>query len=164
MKRLMMVMACGLCLFGCAKGQTIDQEALAELQEDDDITYEEWKAEYDERLRKATLEGIKEANETLDSFMEATKPHEACDGISSNDCKNDDNTVEVGLTYSNFKLIGTIDYMTVSSINELLDCKGKLVSESGTHTIYQWEDNNDFKLITVGFDNGIAVSKNQVGL
>lgn len=164
MKRLMMVMACGLCLFGCAKGQTIDQEALAELQEDDEITYEEWKAEYDERLRKAKLEGIKEANETLDSFIEASKPHEACDGISSNDCKKDGNTVEVGLTYSNFKLIGTVGYMTVDSINELLDCNGKLVSESGSFTTYQWTDSEDFKIVTVGFYNGIASSKTQVGL
>ena len=69
-----------------------------------------------------------------------------------------------GMTYDNFKLIGTVGYMTVSSINELLDCEGELVSEYGSHTIYQWEDRNGFKLITVGFDNGIVVSKSQVGL
>ena len=43
MKRLGMLVVCGLCLFGCAKGQTVDQDALAELQEDNDITYEEWR-------------------------------------------------------------------------------------------------------------------------
>ena len=68
------------------------------------------------------------------------------------------------MTYENFELIGSTDYMTVSSINELLDCEGKLVSEHGGHTVYQWEDRNGFKLVTVGFDNGIAVSKSQVGL
>ena len=160
MKRLGMLLVCGLCLFGCAQGQTVDQVQ----EEEHEITYEEWKAEYDEKLRKAKLEGIKEANETLDSFMEASEPHEACDGISSNDCKKDDNAIEVGMTYENFKLIGSTDYMTVSSINELLDCEGELVSEYGSHTVYQWEDRNNFKLITVGFDNGIAVSKSQVGL
>ena len=36
MKRNLLVamLLCGLSLLGCAKGQTIDQEALAELQED----------------------------------------------------------------------------------------------------------------------------------
>ena len=43
MKRLGILVVCGLCLFGCAKGQTVNQDALAELQEDNDITYEEWK-------------------------------------------------------------------------------------------------------------------------
>ena len=163
MKRLGMLVVCGLCLVGCAKGQTVDQVQ----EEEHEMTYEEWKAEYDEKLRRGRLDSLVTTDEEqaeLDRILEASKPHEACDGISSNDCKKDDNTIEVGLTYSNFKLIGTVDYMTVSSINELLDCKGELVSEYGSHTIYQWEDRNGFKLVTVGFDNGIAVSKTQVGL
>ena len=43
MKKLLAVMLCGSVLFGCAKGQTVDQEALAELQEEHELTYEEWK-------------------------------------------------------------------------------------------------------------------------
>ena len=58
MKRLGMLVVCGLCLFGCAKGQTIDQDTLAELQENDDITYEEWleqEKEKEEQLLKKVL-------------------------------------------------------------------------------------------------------------
>lgn len=163
MKRLMMVMACGLCLFGCASNN-VDNTVV---EEEDDITYEEWKEQYDEKLRRGRLDSLVTTDEEqaeLDRILEESKPHEACDGIGSNDCKNDNNTVEVGLTYSNFKLIGTVGYMTVDSINELLDCEGKLVSESGSYTVYQWEDSRDFKLVTVGFYNGIASSKTQIGL
>ena len=154
MKRLGMLIACGLCLFGCAKGQTIDQDALAELQEDDDITYEEWKEQ----------EAIKEEERGKKAQEEYRKAVEQYEKDIAEREKQEQLKASRGMTYDNFKLIGTIDYMTVSSINELLDCEGKLVSEHGSHTIYQWEDRNDFKLITVGFDNGIAVSKTQVGL
>lgn len=163
MKRLGMLVICGLCLFGCSKGQTVDKVQ----EEEHEMTYEEWKAEYDEKLRRGRLDSLVTTDEEqaeLDRFLEASKPHEACNGISSNDCKKDDNAIEVGMIYENFELIGSTGYMTVSSINELLDCEGKLVSEHGGHTVYQWEDRNNFKLITVGFDNGIATSKSQVGL
>ena len=72
--------------------------------------------------------------------------------------------VKEGLTYDNFLLVGTVDFNSVKTINELFGFKGDLVSEYGSHTVYQWEDRNGFKLVTVGFDNGIAVSKSQVGL
>lgn len=154
MKRLGMLIACGLCLFGCAKGQTIDQDALAELQEDDDITYEEWKEQEaikEEERGKKAQEEYKKAMEQYEKDMAERERQEQLKASR-------------GMTYDNFKLIGDIDYVTVEDINELLDCEGELVSEYGSHTVYQWEDRNGFKLVTVGFDNGIAVSKTQVGL
>lgn len=154
MKRLGMLVVCGLCLFGCAKGQTVDQDALAELQEDNDITYEEWKEQ----------EAIKEKERGKKAQEEYRKAVEQYEKDMAERERQEQLKASRGMTYDNFKLIGTIDYMTVSSINELLDCEGKLVSEHGGHTVYQWEDRNDFKLVTVGFDNGIAVSKSQVGL
>lgn len=150
MKRLMMVMACGLCLFGCASNN-VDNTVV---EEEDDITYEEWKEQYDEKLRRGRLDSLVTTDEEqaeLDRILESSKPHEVCDGISSNDCKKDGNTVEVGLTYSNFKLIGTDNFDTIDEINELLDCKGKLVSESGNYTVYQWIDSENFKIVTVSF-------------
>lgn len=154
MKRLGMLVVCGLCLFGCANGQTVDQDALAELQEENDITYEEWKEQEKEKEERL----LKEGRERYNREMAELETQEA------EDAKQEQLKASYGMTYDNFELIGTNDYMTVSSIDELLDCEGKLVSESGIYTIYQWEDKNDFKLITVGFDNGIAVSKTQVGL
>ena len=154
MKRLGMLVVCGLCLFGCAKGQTIDQDTLAELQENDDITYEEWLEQEKEKEERLLKEGRERYNREI-AELEAQE---------AEDARQEQLKASYGMTYDNFELIGTNDYMTVSSINELLDCEGKLVSESSTHTIYQWEDKNDFKLVTVGFDNGIAVSKTQVGL
>ena len=150
MKRLGMLVVCGLCLFGCAKGQTVDQVQ----EEEHEITYEEWReledAKEEERGKKAQEE-YKKAMEQYEKDMAEKERQEQLKASR-------------GMTYDNFKLIGSTDYMTVSSINELLDCKGELVSEYGSHTIYQWEDRNDFKLVTVGFDNGIAVGKTQVGL
>ena len=154
MKRLGMLVVCGLCLFGCAKGQTVDQDALAELQEDNDITYEEWKEQ----------EAIKEKERGKKAQEEHQKAMEQYEKDMAEREKQEQLEANKGMTYDNFLLIGTVDYMTVSSINELLDCEGELVSEYGSHTIYQWEDRNGFKLITVGFDNGIVVSKSQVGL
>lgn len=154
MKRLGMLVICGLCLFGCAKGQTVDQDALAELQEDNDITYEEWKEQ----------EAIKEKERGKKAQEEYRKAVEQYEKDMAERERQEQLKASRGMTYDNFKLIGTVDYMTVSSINELLDCEGKLMSEYGSHTVYQWEDRNGFKLITVGFDNGIAVSKTQVGL
>lgn len=83
-----------------------------------------------------------------------------------------DRDIEEGLTYDNFLLVGTVDFNSVKTINELFGFKGELVSEYGSHTVYQWEfrekksfkDVGKLKIVTVGFDNGIAVSKNQVGL
>lgn len=154
MKRLGMLVVCGLCLFGCANGQTVDQDALAELQEENDITYEEWKEQEKEKEEQL----LKEGRERYNREMAELETQEA------EDAKQEQLKASYGMTYDNFELIGTNDYMTVSSIDELLDCEGKLVSESGIYTIYQWEDRNGFKLVTVGFDNGIAVSKSQVGL
>ena len=154
MKRLGMLVVCGLCLFGCAKGQTVDQDALAELQEDNEITYEEWRE----------LEDVKEKERGKKAQEEHQKAMEQYEKDMAERERQEQLKASRGMTYDNFKLIGTVDYMTVSSINELLDCKGKLVSEHGGHTVYQWEDRDGFKLITVGFDNGIAVSKTQVGL
>ena len=154
MKRLGMLVACGLCLFGCAKGQTVDQDALAELQEDNDITYEEWKEQEKEKEEQLLKEGREQYNREM-AELEAQE---------AEDAKQEQLKTNYGMIYDNFELIGTVNYMTVNSINELLDCEGKLVSEHGSHTVYQWEDRNGFKLVTVGFDNDIAVSKNQVGL
>ena len=154
MKRLGILVICGLCLFGCAKGQTVDQDALEELQEDDEITYEEWRE----------LEDVKEKERGKKAQEEHRKAVEQYEKDMAERERQEQLKASRGMTYDNFKLIGTVDYMTVSSINELLDCKGKLVSEHGGHTVYQWEDRNGFKLVTVGFDNGIAVSKTQVGL
>lgn len=154
MKRLGMLVVCGLCLFGCAKGQAVDQDALAELQEDNDITYEEWKAQEeakDEQRRK-------EAIENYDKGMEELRQQETK--------KEEQEKLEAsrGMTYKNFELIGSANYMTVNSINELLDCEGKIASEHGSYTIYQWVSRDNLKIVTVSFENGIAVSKNQVGL
>ena len=154
MKRLGMLAVCGLCLFGCAKGQTVDQDALEELQEDDEITYEEWRE----------LEDVKEKERGKKAQEEHQKAMEQYEKDMAERERQEQLKASRGMTYDNFKLIGTVGYMTVSSINELLDCEGELVSEYGSHTIYQWEDRNGFKLITVGFDNGIVVSKSQVGL
>lgn len=154
MKRLGMLVVCGLCLFGCAKGQTVDQDALAELQEDNDITYEEWLEQEKEKEEQLLKEGREQYNREM-AELEAQE---------AEDAKQEQLKTSYGMTYDNFELIGTVNYMTVNSINELLDCEGDLVSEYGSHTVYQWEDRNDFKLVTVGFDNGIAVSKTQVGL
>ena len=154
MKRLGMLVVCGLCLFGCAKGQTVDQDALEELQEDDEITYEEWRE----------LEDVKEKERGKKAQEEHQKAMEQYEKDMAERERQEQLKASRGMTYDNFKLIGTVGYMTVSSINELLDCEGELVSEYGSHTIYQWEDRNGFKLITVGFDNGIVVSKSQVGL
>ena len=149
MKRLGILFVCGLCLFGCANGQTVDQ-----VQEEHDITYEEWKEQ----------EAIKEKERGKKAQEEYKKTMEQSEKDMAERERQEQLKASRGMTYDNFKLIGSTDYMTVSSINELLDCKGELVSEYGSHTIYQWEDRNDFKLITVGFDNGIVVSKSQVGL
>ena len=154
MKRLGMLVVCSLCLFGCAKGQTVDQDALAELQEDNDITYEEWKEQ----------EAIKEKERGKKAQEEYRKAVEQYEKDMAERERQEQLKASRGMTYDNFKLIGSTDYITVNSINELLDCKGELVSEYGSHTIYQWEDRNGFKLVTVGFENGIAVSKTQVGL
>ena len=154
MKCLGVLVVCGLCLVGCAKGQTIDQDALAELQEEDDITYEEWKEQ----------EAIKEKERGKKAQEEYRKAVEQYEKDMAERERQEQLKVSRGMTYDNFKLIGDTDYITVEDINELLDCEGELVSEYGSHTIYQWEDRNGFKLVTVGFDNGIVVSKSQVGL
>ena len=150
MKRLGILVICGLCLFGCAKGQTVDQVQ----EEEHEITYEEWKEQ----------EAIKEKERGKKAQEEYKKAMEQYEKDMAERERQEQLKVSRGMTYDNFKLIGDIDYITVEDINELLDCEGELVSEYGSHTIYQWEDNNDFKLITVGFENGIAVSKTQVGL
>lgn len=72
--------------------------------------------------------------------------------------------IEEGLTYDNFLLVGTVDFNSVKTINELFGFKGELVSEYGTHTIYQWVSRDGLKIVTVSFENGVAVSKTQVGL
>ena len=150
MKRLGILFVCGLCLFGCANGQTIDK-----VQEEEyEITYEEWKEQ----------EAIKEKERGKKAQEEYKKAMEQYEKDVAEKERQEQLKASRGMTYDNFKLIGTVDYMTVSSINELLDCEGKLVSEYESHTVYQWEDRNGFKLVTVGFDNGIAVSKSQVGL
>ena len=150
MKRLGILFVCGLCLFGCSKGQTVDQVQ----EEEHDITYEEWKEQ----------EAIKEKERGKKAQEEYKKAMEQYEKDMVERERQEQLKASRGMTYDNFKLIGSTGYMTISSINELLDCKGELVSEYGSHTIYQWEDRNGFKLVTVGFDNGIAVSKTQVGL
>ena len=72
--------------------------------------------------------------------------------------------IEEGLTYDNFLLVGTVDFNSVKTINELFGFKGDLTSEYGTHTISQWVSRDGLKIVTVSFENGIAVSKTQVGL
>ena len=121
MKRLGILVICGLCLFGCAKGQTVDQDALEELQEDDEITYEEWRE----------LEDVKEKERGKKAQEEHRKAVEQYEKDMAERERQEQLKASRGMTYDNFKLIGTVDYMTVSSINELLDCKGKLVSEHG---------------------------------
>lgn len=150
MKRLGMLVACGLCLFGCANSQTVDQVQ----EEEHEITYEEWKEQ----------EAIKEKERSKKAQEEYKKAMEQYEKDVAEKERQEQLKASHGMTYDNFKLIGTVGYMTVNSINELLDCEGELVSEYRSHTVYQWEDRNDFKLVTVGFDNGIAVSKSQVGL
>lgn len=150
MKRLGILVICGLCLFGCSKGQTVDQVQ----EEEHDITYEEWKEQ----------EAIKEKERGKKAQEEYKKAMEQYEKDMAERERQEQLKASRGMTYDNFKLIGDTDYITVEDINELLDCEGKLVSEHGGHTVYQWEDRNGFKLITVGFDNGIVVSKSQVGL
>ena len=154
MKRLGMLFVCGLCLFGCAKGQTVDQEALAELQEERELTYEEWRELEDAKEEERGKKAQEEYRKAVEQYEKDMAERERQEQLKASR----------GMTYDNFKLIGTVDYMTVSSINELLDCEGELMSEYGSHTVYRWEDRNGFKLVTVGFDNDIAVSKSQVGL
>lgn len=150
MKKLSAIMLCGLCLFGCANGQTVDQVQ----EEEHEITYEEWKEQEAIKEKERGKKAQEEYRKAVEQYEKDMEERERQEQLKASR----------GMTYDNFKLIGTVDYMTVSSINELLDCKGKLVSEHGSRTVYQWEDRNGFKLVTVGFDNGIAVSKSQVGL
>ena len=150
MKRLGMLVVCGLCLFGCANGHTVDQVQ----EEEHEITYEEWKEQ----------EAIKEKERGKKAQEEYKKAMEQYEKDMAERERQEQLKTSRGMTYDNFKLIGNTDYITVEDINELLDCEGELVSEYGSHIIYQWEDRNGFKLVTVGFDNGIATSKSQVGL
>ena len=150
MKRLGMLFVCSLCLFGCAKGQTVDQVQ----EEEHEMTYEEWRELEDAKEKEGGKKAQEEYRKAVEQYEKDMAERERQEQLKASR----------GMTYDNFKLIGSTDYMTVNSINELLDCEGKLVSEHGGNTIYQWEDRNDFKLITVGFDNGIAVSKSQTGL
>ena len=163
MKRNLLVamLLCCSVLFGCAKGQTVDQDALAELQ-DDEITYEEWKEQEAIKEKERSKKAQEEHRKAVEQYERDMAERERQEQLEANK----------GMTYDNFLLIGTDDFMTVEDINELLDCNGDLVSEYGSHTVYQWEfrekksfkDVGKLKIVTVGFENGKAISKNQVGL
>ena len=196
MKRLGMLVVCGLCLFGCANStEPIEDDVLVDATEGD-LAEQERQAHIDE-IRKS-INGDQEEM-TTEEYFEQQRKEKSQEAIASahnwreyNDIivhgfgdlteqkeetkkpqkEEDYLDIEEGLTYDNFLLIGTDDFMTVEDINELLDCNGDLVSEYGSHTVYQWEfrekksfkDVGKLKIVTVGFENGKAISKNQVGL
>ena len=159
---LVAMMLCCSVLFGCAKGQTIDQDALAEIQEEHELTYEEWRELEDAKEQERGKKAQEEHQKAMEQYEKDMAEREKQEQLEANK----------GMTYDNFLLIGTDDFMTVEDINELLDCNGDLVSEYGSHTVYQWEfrekksfkDVGKLKIVTVGFENGKAISKNQVGL
>ena len=64
---LLAMLLCGLSLVGCAKGQTLDQESLAELQ-DDEITYEEWLIQEEKKLDEIGKEIQKEYEEWYSEY------------------------------------------------------------------------------------------------
>ena len=190
MKRLGMLVVCGLCLFGCAnstepieddvlvdatEGDLAEQERQAHIDEirksingeQEEMTTEEYFEQQRQREHEGNLEKAKEmreVNETLvdifsgSSSSQTPKEESILDSIA----KERGIEIEQGLTYDNFLMVGDQDFFTLNSINELFGIKGKLVSEFGNHQTYQWIDGN--KVVTVAFTNGIAGSKNQIGL
>ena len=191
MERLGILVVCGLCLVGCANytEEPIEDDVLVDATEDDlaeqerqahideirksikgeqeEITTEEYFEQQRQREHERNLEKAKEmreVNETLvdifsgNSSSQTPKEESILDSIA----KARGIKIQQGLTYDNFLMVGDQDFFTLNSINELFGIKGKLVSEFGNHQTYQWTDGN--KVVTVVFTNGIAGSKNQIGL
>ena len=191
MKRLGMLVICGLCLVGCANyiEEPIEDDVLVDATEDDlaeqerqahideirksingeqeKITTEEYFEQQRQREHEGNLEKAKEmreVNETLvdifggSSSSQTPKEESVLDSIA----KERGIEIKQGMTYENFLMVGDQDFFTLNSINELFGIKGKLVSEVGNIQTYQWTSGN--KVVTIAFTNGIAESKNQIGL
>ena len=190
---LLTVLLCGAYLFRCqsnsvepveedvvvdATEDTTEQERQAHIDEirksingdQEEISTEEYFEQQRQREHERNLEKAKEmreVNETLadilsDSSSSSSSQTPKEESILDSIAKARGIEIEQGLTYDNFLMVGDQDFFTLNSINELFGIKGKLVSEFGDHQTYQWTDGN--KVVTVAFTNGIAGSKNQIGL
>lgn len=79
-------------------------------------------------------------------------------------------TVIVGLTYTNFLKVGDEEADTLSEINELFGFNGTLQTESDSYGTliqsYEWHKGSgaNYKIVSIWFVNGRVDSKSQVGL
>ena len=110
---------------------------------------------------------MREVNETLADILSGSRPSSSSqapkeESILDSIGKARGIEIKQGMTYENFLMVGDQDFFTLNSINELFGIKGKLVSEVGNIQTYQWTSGN--KVVTIAFTNGIAGSKNQIGL
>ena len=194
MKRLGMLVICGLCLVGCANyiEEPIEDDVLVDATEDDlaeqerqahideirksingeqeEMTTEEYFEQQRQREHERNLEKAKEmreVNETLADILSGSRPSSSSqapkeESVLDSIGKARGIEIKQGMTYENFLMVGDQDFFTLNSINELFGIKGKLVSEVGNIQTYQWTSGN--KVVTIAFTNGIAGSKNQIGL
>lgn len=74
--------------------------------------------------------------------------------------------IEEGLTYDNFLLVGTVDFNSISTINELFGTQGKLIGEQQNVKQYRWTQGSGstYKVVQIMFVNGQVESKAQNGL
>lgn len=74
--------------------------------------------------------------------------------------------IEEGLTYDNFLLVGTVDFNSVYSINELFGTQGKLIGEQQNIKQYRWTQGSGstYKVVQIMFVDGKVESKSQSGL
>ena len=70
-----------------------------------------------------------------------------------------------GLTYENFLLVGTVDFNSLYTVNQLFG-QGELIGERGNIQQYRWTSRlgGDYKVVQIMFVDGQVESKSQSGL
>ena len=73
--------------------------------------------------------------------------------------------IERGLTYENFLLVGSVDFNSLYTVNQLFG-EGELIGERGNIQQYRWTSGSgkNYKVVQIMFVDGQVESKSQSGL
>ena len=155
-----------------AERQThIDEIRKSINGEQEEITTEEYFEQQREQERediRKSAENLREYNDIIvDGFPESKeeeKPREKTYLEIVSEIRGE--KIEEGLTYDNFLLVGTVDFNSINTINELFGTQGKLIGEQQNIKQYRWTQGSGstYKVVQIMFVNGKVESKTQSGL
>ena len=156
-----------------AERQThIDEIRKSINGEQEEMTTEEYFEQQREQERediRKSAENLREYNDIIvhgfpESKKEEEKPREKTYLEIVSEIRGE--KIEEGLTYDNFLLVGTVDFNSINTINELFGTQGKLIGEQQNIKQYRWTQGSGstYKVVQIMFVNGKVESKTQSGL